>query len=57
MLHNVLFELSNINHVMNSGQESAQYEHLSRDLIFVVSNKMTQIKYFFVEKHKYLLLL
>ena len=48
MLDSVLFELSNISHVMNIGRESAQ--HLSRDLMFAVSDKMTQIKYFFGRK-------
>ena len=37
----VLFELSNIGHVTNIGQETAQ--HLTCDLAFVVSDKMTQI--------------
>ena len=50
MLDSVLFELSNISHVMNIGQETAQ--HLSRGLKFVVSDKMTQIKYFFGRKVK-----
>ena len=48
MLDSLLFELSTISHVMNIGQETAQ--HLSRDLMFVVSDKMTQIKYLFVGK-------
>ena len=48
MLDSFPFELSNISQVMNIGQETAQ--HLSRDVMFVVGDKMTQIKYFFVEK-------
>ena len=45
MLDSVLLELSNISHMMNIGQETAQ--HLPSDLMSVVSGKMTQIKYFF----------
>ena len=48
MLDSVLLELSNISHMMNIGQETAQ--HLSSDLMSVVSGKMTQIKYFFCWK-------
>ena len=55
MLDSVNFELSNTSHVMNIGQETSQ--HLSRDVMFVVSDKMAQMKYFFVEKWKRLLVL
>ena len=48
MLDSALFELSNISHVMNTGQETAK--HLSCDLMFVVSDKTTKIKYFFCRK-------
>ena len=40
MLDSVLFELANVSHVTNIGQATAQ--HLSRDLIFVASDRMTQ---------------
>ena len=52
MSDSVLSELFNISHVMNIGQETMQ--HLSRDLMLVVIHKMTQIKYFFVQKYKLL---
>ena len=42
MLDSVLFELFNISHEINIGQETVK--HLSRDLMFVVSDKMTHIK-------------
>ena len=51
MLDRVHFELSNISHMRSIGEETAQ--HLSRGLVFVVSDKMTQIKNVaFVEKYK-----
>ena len=46
MLDTVLFELSNISHVMNIGQETAQNN--ARYLLFVVSDKMTEIECFFL---------
>ena len=48
MLESVLLKLSDINHVMNIEQKTAQ--HLSRDVMFVASDKMTQIKHFFCGK-------
>ena len=45
ILDSVLLEVSIISHMVNIGQETAQ--HLSRDLLFIVSDKMTPIKYFF----------
>ena len=39
------WKVCNISHVMIIGQETVQ--HLSRDLMFVVSDKMTQTKYLF----------
>ena len=48
MLDSDLFELSNISHVVDIGQETAQ--HLFLDLMFVVSDKMTQIKYLIYRK-------
>ena len=48
MLDSVLFELSSISHVINIAQETAQ--DLSRDLMLVVRDKMTQIKYSFRRK-------
>ena len=52
MLDSVLFELSNINQVINIGQETTQ--HLLRDLMFVVSIKIIQTEYYFAEKYKHL---
>ena len=50
MLDGVLFELSNISHLMNTEKETVQ--HLSHDLMFVVSEKMIQIEYIFVTEYK-----
>ena len=47
-LKSVLFELSNISHVINIRQETAQ--HLLCHLMFVVNDKMTQIQYLFYRK-------
>ena len=49
MLDSVLFILSNVSDMMSIGQETEQ--HLSPDLMFAVSNKMTQ-NISFVEKYK-----
>ena len=43
LLDGVLFELSNISHVNNIGQATAQ--HLSCDSMFVASDRMRRTKY------------
>ena len=44
----VHYFLTDFSHVMNTGQETTQ--HLSCNLIFVVGDKVTQIKDFFCRK-------
>ena len=48
ILHSVSFVLSNISYAMNIGPVTAQ--HLSRDLLFVASERMIQTKHLFREK-------